>query len=199
MKKIILLLSITFGFFYSLYAQEPLNAYIGKLVMSRNPCPELPCLPGMVLWLETTTLDYVLTISSQWIWDDTIIFDDIVYQENDEVEIIGTVTIWNEMETYYELEIETIKKLTSNIESVSTINNNVYYDATSQMIMINGTLHNQSLTFELVNMQGEVMLKKAGISNNDSISAANLLSGVYLYRVMQNERAINVGKLLITN
>lgn len=73
-------------------------------------------------------------------------------------------------------------------------NDKVYYDVIKQVIVIDETLQNQSLTFELADLQGKVMLKQAYISNT-SISVANLLSGIYLYRLTNDELVIS-GKIL---
>ena len=90
---------------------------IGKIIGDSNPCPpfdyDYPCVPGVVLWLETTSGNYVLSINSQWIFAEKIIFDGTEYFEGDEVEITGMVSIYlNQFsEEYFSLEIETIKKL----------------------------------------------------------------------------------------
>jgi hypothetical protein len=180
---------------------EPPIIYTGKLIVDGNPCPppdpENPCVPGAVLWLETTSLDYVLTINSYWIWTDYIIFGGIEYFEDDEVEITGIVTefIGVYTEDVYELEIETIKKVGTGIGSPSkSESNKVYYDATNRVIVIDKTLQNQFSTLELYDMQGKVILRKTDTGN--TISIANLPSGVYLYRLLENNRAIYSGKIL---
>jgi hypothetical protein len=175
------------------------NTYTGKLIGVGNPCQTIPCLPGGVMALETASGNYVLTINSYWIWSDKIIFNGIEYFIDDEVEITGITTTKQDINAneYIELEIETIKKkLASNIESLSFRNNKVYYDEIRQVIVVDETLQNQFLTFELVNMQGKVILRKTGISNNNFISIANLSGGVYLYRLIQNSQVICIGKIL---
>jgi|GEM_PF-1256909 len=177
------------------------NTYTGKIVWRGNPCTTDPCLPCAVLWLETSFGNYVLSINSHWICNSKIIFDGIEYFIDDEVEVTGTISVGIDIssEEYFNLEIETIKKLTSNIESVSFSNNKVYYDVTKQVIVIDETLQNQSLTFELVDMQGQAVLRKTSIDNSTFISVANLPSGVYLYRLVQDSQIIGLGKILKTN
>ena len=97
------------------YCPEENESCIGKIISSGNPCPpsNYPCVPGVVLWLETTSGNYVLTINSYWIWDDKMLVNGILYMEGDEVEITGMVSVYlNQFsEEYFSLEIETIKKL----------------------------------------------------------------------------------------
>jgi hypothetical protein len=177
------------------------DVYTGTISPKGNPCPPPPeeCPPGLVLWLKTTSLDYVLTIDSKWIWNDKIIFEGVEYLWDDEVEITGIVTVWTEMysEEIHELEIETIKKVETSIGTLSFNNNKVYYDAVTQVIVIDKTLQNQSLTLELYDIQGKVILSKADVGN--TVSIANLPNGIYLYRLLENNRAICSGKILKNN
>ena len=171
----------------------------GKLVLDKNPCPPPPdeCPPGVVLWLETTSQDYVLTINSYWIWSDQIIFEGVEYWVDDVVEITGTVTVWQGMEEYHELEIETIKKVDTNIDALLFSDNKIYYDATSQAIVIDETLRSQSLILELYDVQGRVILEKSNVSN--TISVAHLPNGMYVYRALENNRVVYSGKILKSN
>jgi len=87
------------------------------------------------------------------------------------------------------------KKNTSNIVSPLEPNKSkIYLDATKQVIVIDETLQNQSLTFELINMQGSTILKKSNLS--ESINIANLPSGIYLCRILQNGRIIYSDKIV---
>ena len=72
--------------------------------------------------------------------------------------------------------------------------NKVYYDAATQVIVIDKTLQNQFFTLELYDMQGRSALRKTDIGN--AVSIANLPNGLYLYRVLENHRAIYSGKVL---
>ena len=179
------------------------DVYTGKLARWGNPCPppdpDFPCVPGVVFWLKTTSQDYVLTIGSRWLWDDPFTFEGVEYQWNDEVEITGTVTVWTEeySEVIHELEIGSIKKVETGIESLSFDNNKVYYNAVNQFIVIDETLQNQSLTLELYDVQGKVILRKTDAGNG--VSVANLPNGVYLYRVLENNQATYSGKILKNN
>jgi len=177
------------------------DVYTGKLARWGNPCPPPPeeCPPGVVFWLKTTSQDYVLTIGSQWLWNSSFTFDGVEYQWNDEVEITGTVTVWTEeySEVIHELEIGSIKKVETSIETLSFDNNKVYYNTVNQVIVIDETLQNQSLTLELYNVQGKVVLRTADAGN--TVSVANLPNGVYLYRLLENNRAIYSGKISKNN
>ena len=186
-------------FFIAMFILLSINTfgqvYTGKIVMNGNPCPPPPdeCPPGAVLWLETSSLDYVLIINSQWIWNDHFVFDGIEYQMNDEVEISGTVTVWQGREEYHGLEIETIKKAPTGIVSPSKSDNKVYYDAKNQVIVIDKTLQKPSIKLELYDRQGKAMLKK---TNADTVSIAHLPTGVYVYCLLENNQAIYSGKIL---
>jgi len=74
--------------------------------------------------------------------------------------------------------------------------NKVYYDATKQVIVIDETLQNQSLTFELIDMQGKMVCRKTN-AGNSLIGVANLPNGIYLYRLLQNGQAIHSGKIML--
>ena len=180
------------------------NIYTGKIFNQGAPqfSPDFPPIPCTILWLETTSGNYMLSIDSHWILcDDKLIVDGIEYNVDDEVEISGTISS-SGIDIYsvehFTLEIETIKKLTSNIESVSFNNNRVYYDVIKQVIVIDETLLTQSITFELVDIQGKVIMRKTGI-NDSSVSIANLLNGVYLYRLIRNGKIIHIDKILKNN
>jgi len=178
------------------------DTYTGKIIVKGNPCPYSEfgeCPPCLVLWLETPSKNYVLSINSNWICNDRIIVDEVEYLEGDEVEITGRVITGIDIhsEEYFTLEIETIKKSTSsNIETLSSDNSKVYFDAASQTIVIDEILQNQSLILELIDIQGKVVLRKAGLGNKSSISVTNLLSGVYLYRLTKDGMAIRTGKII---
>ena len=61
--------------------------------------------------------------------------------------------------------------------------------------MLDETLLHQSLTFELVDTQGKVILRKTQLSDT-SINIANLLNGMYLYRLLQDNQVICSGKIV---
>ena len=174
------------------------STYTGKIIGKGNPCTTSPCLPCAVLWLETPSQDYVLSYNSNWICNSSLIVDNTEYFIDDEVEITGTVITGIDInsEFYYTLEIESIKKSTSNIETLSSGNNKVYFDPTNQLIVIDATLQNQYLTLELIDTQGKVILRKTGLSNKSFVNVANLLNGVYLYRLISGGTVISTGKVL---
>jgi len=85
-------------------------------------------------------------------------------------------------------------KPTSITPSLSSNKNNIYYDATNQVIVIDETLQNQSLTFELIDLQGNTILRKTNIG--EPISLANFPSGIYLCRILRNGQMIYSDKIL---
>ena len=183
--------------FINTYGQD---TYTGKIIMMPNPCicpPEVPdctCLPGLVIGLETTFGKYVLTVDSRWFWDG-LVLNGTEYLVDDEVEITGTLSgKKGSSGNYIVLEIGTIKKLSTNLESLLSDKNKVYYDDINQAIVIDEVLQNKSTTVELVDLQGNTLLKK--INTSESISIANLPNGVYLCRILQNGRVIYSDKIL---
>jgi hypothetical protein len=86
------------------------------------------------------------------------------------------------------------EKTGSGIISPPKLENKVYYDATNQTIVIDEALQNQSLTLELYDIQGKVILRKTDVGN--TISAVHLPAGMYLYRLLENSRTIYSGKIL---
>ena len=177
------------------------NSYIGKITEIWNPLcmPPLPPCPSTeseVFALDISSCNFVLTLNSHLLID-RLIIEDIEYFIDDEVEITGSLTGKKDALTreYIELEIETIRKLPlSNNETLSSDNNKVYFDAKNQLIIIDETLQNQSLIFELTDLQGKIIFSTT-ITNNP-ISTAILPKGVYLYRLLQNKQAICFGKIL---
>lgn len=173
------------------------NTYSGKIIYMPNPCLTEPCLPGIVFGLETTSQNYVLTINSNWIWSNNrLIIGDVEYFIDDEVEIIGITTTKQDINSNEYTELEIKQTTTSNVEFVSLNKSAVYYDAIKQIIVIE-TLRNKSFIFELVNMQGKVILRKTNAC--DTISIANLPIGVYVYRLLENKQVIFNGKILKDN
>jgi len=73
--------------------------------------------------------------------------------------------------------------------------NKVYFDATKQVIVIDKVIQNQSLTLELMDLQGKVILRKKDVDNTP-INIENLPDGVYLYRLLQDGQVIYTGKIL---
>jgi hypothetical protein len=71
----------------------------------------------------------------------------------------------------------------------------VYYDAVNQIIVIDGISQNQSMTFELFDIQGKAILRKT-CDSNSSINVANLPTGVYLYRLLHDWQTVGSGKII---
>jgi len=87
------------------------------------------------------------------------------------------------------------KKLgSSGISSLGANKYKVYIDEKKQVIVLDETLQNQSLTFELINLQGNTIWKKT--NTGESISIANLPSGIYLCRILQNGQVIYSDKII---
>jgi len=194
MKKIIILLMSAF-MCLSTYGQD---TYTGKIFHQGTPLFSLdfPPVPCPILWLETTSGNYILSIDSHWIvCNDQLIVDGIEYNAEDEVEITGTVRssgVDIHSIEHFTLEIETIKKQTSSIQSSPSDRSNVYFDAINQTIVIDETLKSQGFMFELTNIQGKVISKKT----NGNIHTENLPSGIYLYRLLQDNQTIRWGKIV---
>ncbi len=70
----------------------------------------------------------------------------------------------------------------------------VYYNTTNQHIIIEGNLQNQFSIFELVDMQGKVILRSSDAGN--SINIAYLPRGMYVYRLLENSQVIYSGKIV---
>jgi len=99
--------------------------------------------------------------------------------------------------TYYVLRCDCKGKknpLGGSIPSLSSGKNRIYVDATRQVIVIDETLQNQSLIVELINLQGNIIWKKTNAG--ESISIANLPSGIYLCRILQDGKIIYSDKIL---
>ena len=177
------------------------NTYTGKIVVDANPCPpsDDPCKPGLVLWLETATYNYVLTRNSSMIWNDKFIINDIEYFEDDDVEITGTVSERIDMHSkeYLVLEIETIKKLSTQLLPPSPLPSNkrvVYDEETKQIIIIDKTLYGRSVVLELFDLHGKIALKKMDIEQ--PVSLAGFPNGIYLCRIVQDGQLIDSVKIL---
>ena len=79
-----------------------------------------------------------------------------------------------------------------------TNENKVYFDVLNKVIVLDESLQNQSLMFELIDMQGRIIARKTNV-NGSFINVANLSNGVYLYRLLQNKRVVCFGKILNNN
>ena len=77
----------------------------------------------------------------------------------------------------------------------SFVQKRAYYHAAQQAIVIDETLQNQLLAFELMDLQGRVLLKQTN-SGSTSIGMANLPDGVYLYRLLLKNRETYFGKIV---
>lgn len=89
------------------------------------------------------------------------------------------------------------KEGTSSIVLQIANQNKVYYNAIKQEIVINETLQNQSLTLELYDMLGKIIVRQTNAGN--TVSIANLPNGVYVYRLLENDRVVSRGKIVRNN
>jgi len=78
------------------------------------------------------------------------------------------------------------------ISPIESIPNKVYYNAVKQELVIEN-LQNQSLTLELYDIQGRIILRTDA---NNPISIAHLSNGVYVYRLLENKQVIGKGKVV---
>ena len=83
----------------------------------------------------------------------------------------------------------------SDINSQTKSDNKVYFDATNQLIIIDETLKDQGVTFELTDIQGKAIFRKATVADN-FINVADLPNGVYLYRLLQGNQTAYSGKII---
>ena len=101
--------------YHSCYIDEPASkTYTGTLVSIPNPAMEIPTMPGLVMGLECGDNQYILS-KKGWFWDDYVEVGGIRYEMGDSVEIEGVVSTHIDLlnRTYFELEIETIRKIVS--------------------------------------------------------------------------------------
>ena len=198
MKRVSFFLIAAFILSISTFGQ---SIYIGKIFQQEAPHfpAGLPSFPCPNFRLETASGNYILSVNSQWICGEPLIVDGIVYEMDDEVEITGTVRssgIDMYLVEHFTLEIETIKKIKlSDINSQAKSDNKVCFDAANQRIVIDETLKDQGLTFELTDIQGRIVFRKTNVDNG-FISVTDLQSGVYLYRLLQGHQTAYSGKIV---
>ena len=160
------------------------DTYIGRVVVIPNPANTNPCLPGMIMGLQCIGEKYVLS-KKRLFWDSYMEVDGVRYEEGDSVEIKGVLSTHIDLlnNTYFELEIDTIRKLE---KSIDTTGNQIlreigkiHYDAMQQSLVIESDVKIDGL--EVFDAQGWCVLK----ANNPagSVSVARLPRGLYLYRL----------------
>jgi len=86
------------------------------------------------------------------------------------------------------------KRIDVGILPIESNQNKVYYDATNQIIIIDETLQKEFLILELVDLLGKIVVRKTNVNN--AISIANLPQGVYMYRLIEDNRVICRGKVV---
>ena len=86
---------------------------LGKLTEIPSPCETIPCLPGMVVALETDSIDYVITVNKLWFaaGNDVVVNNDTL-KLNDYIEAFGLISERQDLtaKKYYEFEIIELKK-----------------------------------------------------------------------------------------
>ena len=82
----------------------------------------------------------------------------------------------------------------SNAISLSTTKQKqIYYNAEKQEIVIEESLQNQSLTLELYDILGKML---SSIVDANTVSIIHLPNGVYVYRLLENNKVISSGKIV---
>ncbi len=171
------------------FPQESIaGVYTGVLDIMPNPASTNPCLPGMVMGLDLNREQYVLA-DKHWFWNEYMEIDGILYEVGDSVEIDGVLSTHIDLlnRTYFELEIDTIRKIEKTVDTtVDTTRNrilreigNIRYDAVHQTLVIEGDVKIDRL--EVMDVRGRCVLHVTHPIG--SVSVAHLPRGLYLYRL----------------
>ncbi len=172
------------------------DTYSGKIIHTSNPCQTEPCLPGMVFGLETTSNNYVLTINSNWIWsNNSLIFEDVEYSIDDEVEITGTIATRLDINSneYTELEVEIIKKsASSNLEIASSDNYTIFPNPVDNILNIS-CLNNTMLRIEIFDALGRQVYNQTYTA---PIDVSSFSKGVYLLKVYVTNEQVSGFKIM---
>jgi hypothetical protein len=177
---------------------------MGIIIGDRNPCPppdpDNPCVPAEVFWLESNSINYVLKIKSKWIFahQEYFIFDGIKYFFDDEVEITGIVSIWGGNGKDFELEIETIRKLPTNIEDIKTsgVDFSVYPNPNDGNFTVRIEGEIEPYTLELLNTLGGQLGFINCNENYVNINRADLSVGIYFVKLTMNGKT-SVKKIVV--
>ncbi|MDE5608932.1 MAG: T9SS type A sorting domain-containing protein, partial [Bacteroidales bacterium] len=169
------------------YINEPMvsETYTGTLISMPNPATEIPVMPDLVMGLQCNGNQYILS-KIGWLWSDYVVAGGVRYEEGDSVEIKGVLSTHIDLlnRTYFELEIDTIRKIEKSV--VDTTENRtlreigrIHYNAAHQTLVIESEVKTDRL--EVFDAQGRGVLK----ANNPagSVSVARLPRGLYLYRL----------------
>lgn len=174
--------------YHSCYIDEPVSkTYTGTLVSIPNPAMEIPAMPGLVMGLECGDNQYILS-KKGWFWDDYVEVAGIRYKMGDSVEIEGVMSTHIDLlnRTYFELEIDTIKKIEKTVEPTGNgfllKIGDVHYDASSHNIVIESAVRFERL--EVFDAQGRCVLRVQYPKQN--VSVAELPHGLYVYRFSAN-------------
>ena len=179
---------------HSLFTQSPFTVYRDVVITESNESDLLIfSLPGRVDSVIAFVSNDSLFIPQQW--QDTRCVQGSGKVQNDSIFLFIA----------YDDTIATDQAVTCNCKgkNKNTLaiefqpefkHNQVYYDATNQIFVIDETLKNQNLQFELIDMQGKVLFRQTNV--NDSFSVTNLPNGMYLYRLLENSQMIFSGKIL---
>ena len=168
------------------------GTYLGRLVLMPNPAYTNPCLPDICMGLECNGKQYILS-KKGWFWDDYVEVGGIRYEMGDSVEIKGVASTHIDFlnRTYFELEIDTIRKIEKSVnptgnETLPEISN-IYYDAVYQNIVIRGAMTPDRL--EVFDARGRCLMKVK--RPMDCVSVARLPHGLYFYHLTTTGTAVS--------
>lgn len=82
-----------------------------------------------------------------------------------------------------------VTNVTTYVSEVSNTNIAVYPNPTKGMIQINSTDKIEQLS--VMNINGQVLMTKTNVQNNEAVDVSNLSSGVYILRVLSNNKTVN--------
>lgn len=158
------------------------GTYTGSLVFIPNPAYTNPCLPGEVMGLQCNGEKYVLS-KNGW-WDDYMEIGGVLYEMGDSVEIEGVMSTHIDFlnKTYFELEIDTIRKIEEGDEPTGNESlpekGCVHYDAVFHNIVIETVAPDR---LEVFDVWGRCVMKVERPAG--SVSVVRLSHGIYFYRL----------------
>ena len=173
------------------------NGYGGKIVYKLNP--NVTDVEDVIFGIDLyNTGGFIFTINSQFISKNSkLMVDNIEYFNGDDVIVTGIIAQKEGLRwgPYIEIEIEKMEKMYFNTISFMKLSDNtkVHYNVIGQEIVIEESLQNQSLILELYDILGRMLLKQ---TDANTVSIANLPNGVYVYRLLDNNKIISSGKVV---
>jgi len=110
MKKILLIFVLFI--FHSSIAET--NVITGVYTMIPNPATTDPVVPGMVVAVTASNIDYILTINGGWFWDHSeFSWEGWTPELNEQISVTGVVSEHQDLQqnTYFEIEISNVQAL----------------------------------------------------------------------------------------